>query len=44
MRKAKIFGIVGRNGGFTKKHGSRVIVIPTTNKKLVTPFTEGFHA
>lgn len=44
MRKAKIFGIVGRNGGFTKKHGNRVIVIPTTNKKLVTPFTEGFHA
>lgn len=42
-QKAKVFGIVGRNGGYTKKRGDRVIVIPTVNKKLVTPFTEGFH-
>ena len=41
---SKIFGIVGRDGGFTKKKGSKVLVIPTVNSKLVTPFTESYQA
>ena len=43
-RGAKIFGVVGRDGGFTKKVGDHVIVIPTVDSALVTPHTEAFHA
>ena len=43
-RDAKIFGVVGRDGGFTKKVGDHVIVIPTVDPALVTPHTEAFHA
>lgn len=41
---AKIFGIVGRDGGYTKKVGDVVVVIPTVNSNRVTPHTEAFHA
>ena len=41
---AKVLGIVGRDGGYTKKVGDNVILIPTINKKLVTPFSESFHS
>jgi D-sedoheptulose 7-phosphate isomerase len=44
QRKAKIFGVVGRDGGFTRKVGDHVIVIPTVDAALVTPHTEAFHA
>ena len=44
IRKAKIFGIVGRDGGFTKKYGDNVILIPNINNKYVTPYTEAFQA
>ena len=43
-RGAKIFGVVGRDGGYTKKVGDHVIVIPTVDAALVTPHTEAFHA
>lgn len=43
-RGAKIFGVVGRDGGFTKKVGDHVVVIPTVDPALVTPHTEAFHA
>lgn len=43
-RKLKIFGIVGRNGGYTKKVGDEVIVIPTVDSKKITPHTEAFQA
>ena len=42
--KAKIFGVVGRDGGETKKYGDNVIVVPTADKFLVTPQTESFQA
>ena len=41
---SNIFGIVGRDGGFTKKNGNEVIVIPNINNKLVTPFAEAYQA
>ena len=41
---AKILGIVGRDGGYTKKVGDNVILIPTIDKKLVTPYCESFHS
>lgn len=41
---AKIFGVVGRDGGHTKKVGDEVIVVPTVAADRVTPHTEAFHA
>lgn len=41
---AKIFGVVGRDGGHTAAKGDCVILIPTINEKRVTPHTEAFHA
>jgi len=38
----RVFGIVGRDGGYTAKHGECVIV-PTVNPKHVTPHTEAFQ-
>lgn len=43
-RNAKVFGVVGRDGGYTKKVGDYVVVIPTVDSTLVTPHTEAFHA
>ena len=40
----RILGIVGRDGGYTKKGGDNVILIPTIDKKLVTPYCESFHS
>jgi D-sedoheptulose 7-phosphate isomerase len=42
-RKMTIFGVVGRDGGYTKKVGHHVIVIPTVDANLVTPHTEAFQ-
>ena len=43
-RGMKIFGVVGRDGGYTKKVGDCVIVVPTVDANRVTPHTEAFHA
>ena len=43
-RGVRIFGIVGRDGGHTARHGDCVIVIPTVDPAAVTPHTEAFHA
>ena len=43
-RGLKIYGIVGRQGGYTKKMGDKVIVIPTVNPALITPHSESFQA
>jgi len=42
--KAKVFGIVGRDGGFTKQSADACVVIPTVSAERVTPHTEGFCA
>src|SRR5580692_5680532 len=42
--KAKIFGIVGRDGGFTKQVADACVVIPTVSADRVTPHTAGFCA
>ncbi|MEK6530939.1 MAG: sugar isomerase [Deltaproteobacteria bacterium] len=41
---AKVFGIVGRDGGFTKKVADACIVVPTVNPDTVTPHAESFQA
>ena len=43
-KKSKVLGIVGRDGGYTKKKGDAVIIIPTLNKKLITPYAESFQS
>jgi D-sedoheptulose 7-phosphate isomerase len=43
-RGLKIFGVVGRDGGFTKRVGDEVVVVPTVDAKTVTPHTEAFQA
>lgn len=41
---AKTAGIVGRDGGYTKKVSDICVIIPTVNEYLVTPFVESFQA
>jgi D-sedoheptulose 7-phosphate isomerase len=43
-RGMKIFGVVGRDGGYTKKVGDCVVVVPTVDASRVTPHTEAFQA
>lgn len=44
IRNMKIFGIVGRDGGYTAKVGDEVIIVPTVDSNHVTPHTEAFQA
>ncbi|MDP1623937.1 MAG: SIS domain-containing protein [Bacteroidales bacterium] len=41
---AKIVGVVGKDGGYTKKLGDAVALIPIINPDHITPLTEGFQA
>ena len=41
---SKVVGIVGKDGGYTKKVGDAVVVIPIVNSDHITPLTEGFQA
>jgi D-sedoheptulose 7-phosphate isomerase len=41
---AKVVGVVGRDGGYTKQVGDAVLVVPTVNPENVTPHTEAFQA
>ena len=43
-KKGKIFGIVGKKDGYTKKKGHNVLVVPLVDKKLITPHSEAFQA
>jgi D-sedoheptulose 7-phosphate isomerase len=43
-RGMKVLGIVGRDGGYTKKAGDAVVVIPTVEASRVTPHAEAFQA
>lgn len=42
-RGMKIFGVVGRDGGYTKQVGDCVIVVPTVDVNRVTPHAEAFQ-
>jgi D-sedoheptulose 7-phosphate isomerase len=43
-RGCRIFGVVGRDGGFTGKIADAVVVVPTVDPDHVTPHTEAFQA
>lgn len=40
---AKIFGIVGRDGGFTAKVADACVIVPTVNPEAITSHTESFQ-
>lgn len=41
---AKVFGVVGREGGYTHQVGDNVVVIPQVDSGLITPHSEAFQA
>lgn len=43
-RGAKVFGVVGRDGGYTKQVGDCVVVVPIVEASRITPHTEAFQA
>ena len=43
-RGAKVFGIVGKDTGYTARKGDVVIVVPQVNPDRVTPLSEAFQA
>jgi D-sedoheptulose 7-phosphate isomerase len=43
-RKVKIFGIVGRDGGYTAQVADVAVIIPTVDASHVTPHAEAFQA
>ena len=40
----KIFGIVGRDGGFTREVADACVLVPVLNAERITPHTEGLCA
>jgi len=43
-RGMAIYGIVGRDGGYTKRVGDEVVVVPTVDPAHVTPHSESLQA
>jgi D-sedoheptulose 7-phosphate isomerase len=43
-RGAKVFGIVGKDSGFTALRGDVVVIAPQVNQERVTPLSEAFQA
>jgi D-sedoheptulose 7-phosphate isomerase len=41
---AKIFGVVGRDGGYTAQVADACVIVPTVNPRTVTAHTEAFQA
>ncbi len=42
--RASVFGIVGRDGGFTRRHADACVLIPMAHADRTTPHTEGLCA
>ena len=43
-RNLRVFGVVGRDGGYTRQVGDVVVVVPTAAESRVTPHSEAFQA
>lgn len=41
---AKMFGVIGRDGGYTAKVADVCVIIPTVNRETITPHTEAFQS
>ena len=44
VNNVRVLGIAGRNGGYTKKYGHCVVVVPTVEPERLTPHTEGWQS
>jgi D-sedoheptulose 7-phosphate isomerase len=44
QRRLKVFGVVGRDGGYAQQVGDCIIIVPTVEASRVTPHTEAFQA
>ena len=44
QRGARIFGIVGRDSGYTARNADIAVVIPPVNPERITPLSEGMQA
>jgi D-sedoheptulose 7-phosphate isomerase len=42
--RAKVFGIVGKDGGYTKQVADECVLIPVVSPQHITPHTEGLAA
>jgi D-sedoheptulose 7-phosphate isomerase len=43
-RGLRIFGVVGRDGGYTRRVGDVVVLVPTVSPEWTTPLAEAFQA
>jgi D-sedoheptulose 7-phosphate isomerase len=43
-RGARVFGVVGKDGGYTKQVSEACVVIPVVSPERITPHTEGLCA
>lgn len=43
-RGLAVYGVVGRDGGYTAQVADAVVIVPTIDAGRVTPHTEAFHA
>ncbi|MDC0645051.1 SIS domain-containing protein [Candidatus Pelagibacter ubique] len=43
-KKSKVFGIIGKKNGYTRKYADVSILVPNVSDKLVTPHSEAFQA
>jgi NDP-sugar pyrophosphorylase family protein len=41
---ARVLGVVGRDGGYTREVADACVVVPTVNPAMMTPHTEAFQA
>jgi|TARA_B110000259_G_scaffold103816_1_gene119375 D-sedoheptulose 7-phosphate isomerase len=44
IKKSKVFGIVGKDNGYTRLHADVSVLVPNVNNKLITPHSEAFQA
>jgi len=42
-RKAKVLGIVSRDGGYTNKNADACVLVPVVSEERITPHAEGWH-
>jgi D-sedoheptulose 7-phosphate isomerase len=40
---AGVYGVVGRDGGYTARHADHCVVVPVVNEQMVTPHTEALQ-
>jgi len=41
---ARVYGIVGRDGGYTATRADACVVVPTMNNATITPHAEAFQS